>query len=325
MKVLYYPYLTLETTSLNKVASCFEEVFVLSPLALRPRFVIPKVKFIEPLPSEWSKKFRSLISQYQIFKQVYTDKSFLEYLKHVPPAQPDFEAMTSLMRFLRGNQVDKPEESFPPEVTCALFLHLARQYSQDIKAIYQSIRLVKQQEENLKQILDSPLETDNTSLLEIKKNLLEINLDYVHPDEDIWPFMDKVLFAFSILLKKAGLDLKMAFTEDEVVHEYLKMRLQKLPYKIFSLILPYPCDNLNYFWNSLLEIYCDGRDYTAVSELLTPYLHNNQGINNSGNISLEIIFVPRHPASDVLKGNLETKETNGIFCLWKGEGYAHKN
>ena len=311
MQVLYYPYLMLDTPQVNKIASCFSELYLFSPLSIRPRFVVSQVRFYDPLPKDWQNKFRALLSQYQIFQQIYTDKSFLEYIKHAPPPSPDEEKVTLLIRMLRGGRVEKEDERLPPEVISALFLHLAQEYSSAIRTLYQSLQKVKEQEESLKEILDTPSEIKVPPLP-------EFNLDYVHPDEDLRQFVDKILFAFSLLLKKAEMSFPICITDDEVIHHYMKELLKEVPFEVYTLYFPYPCPELVNFWQVLIEIYCDGKDYTAVSDLITPYLEKKEGEI----IEIEMVFVPGRPASSILLNDFHSKDHNGIFCLWKGEGDA---
>ncbi len=309
MQVLYYPYLTLDTPQLNKIASCFTKLYLFAPRGIRPRFVVSQAKFWDPLPEDWQDKFRALLSQYQIFQQMYTDKSFLEYIKHAPPPSPDEEKVTLLIRMLRGGMVEKEDEKLPPEVISALFLYLAQEYSSAIRILNQSLQKVKKQEESLKEILDTPSEIKVPPLP-------EFNLDYdVHPDEGLRQFVDKILFAFSLLLKKAEMNFPICITDDEVIHHYVKKLLKEVPFKVYTLYFSYPCSELADFWQVLTEIYCDGKDYTAVSDLITPYLEKKEGEI----IEVEMMLVPGRPASSILLNDFHPKHHNGIFCLWKGE------
>ncbi|MCD6320050.1 MAG: hypothetical protein J7M03_05150 [Candidatus Desulfofervidaceae bacterium] len=316
MRALYYPYISLETRQAGALVDCFKELFVLAPLALRPRFTLPKVKFIDPLPKEWQEKFRNILSEYRLFKQTYTDKTFLEYLKFVPPESPDDEGVSKLTRLLRGKMIEKEEKSVPGEVTSSLFLHLAQEYSSYIQEIYQRLEQVRLQEQALKEIMDT---TSEVNIPEIP----EVNLNYIHPDEDLRNFVDKILKAFNQLLatQEDKETFPICVTDDEVVHRYLKEHLKDIHSFSYTLYFPVSTGNLASFWETLLEVPCE-EDHEILKEILSPYL-----APLPKQVALEILLLPNLPADQALlsienKRTLVRKKINGVLCLWKGESHA---
>lgn len=314
MRALYYPYLTLETKQASALAKCFQEIYLFAPLALRPRFAIPQVKFIDPLPKEWQEQFRSILSEYQLFKQIYTDRSFLEYLKFVPPDAPNEERISTLTRLLRGETIEKGKDTLPKEVISSLFLHLAKQYSSSLQEIYQSLERLRLQERALKDILDATSEINTPEIPE---------LNYVHPDEDLRNFVDKILKAFKQLLHSQAdkETFPICITDDKVVHHYLKALLKHLHFLTYSLYFPLPTGNLTSFWETLLEVPCE-EDHNTLNKILSPYL-----VPPAEHVALEILLFPNLPADQVLlsiedKKTLARKKINGILCLFKGENHA---
>ncbi|CAD7775703.1 hypothetical protein BLFGPEAP_01355 [Candidatus Methanoperedenaceae archaeon GB50] len=130
MRSLYYPYLILDGKTANNLVSWFGELFLLTPVALRSHLHIPQVKFIDPLPETWKQRFGGILTEYRLFSQMYTDKSFLEYLKHAHPFLEDEESPSVLRQFLKGKE--KKGEELPKQVIATLFLYLANEYQEQI-------------------------------------------------------------------------------------------------------------------------------------------------------------------------------------------------
>jgi len=314
MRALYYPYLFLEIKQASKLIDCFKEIYFLAPVGLRPRFVLPQQKFIDPLPEEWQEKFKSILSEYQLFKQIYADKTFLEYLKFAPPETPDEERISIISRLLKGEPLEKEESGFPKEVASSLFLHLAQEYSNSMQEIYQHLKKLREQESALKDILDTPSEI---SVPEIP------DLNYVHPDEDLRNFVGKILNAFKQLLatQKDKESFPLCVTNDEVVHHYLKQYLKDTQFFLYNIYFPIQMGDLTSFWETLLELPCED-NHEILKKILSPYL-----VPQAEHVALEILLFPNSPADQILlslggKEKPERKKINGILCLWKGESDA---
>jgi len=305
METLYYPYLYPKEKTAYAIAACFGKLYSLTPLALRPRFSIPAQKFLDPLPTDWKESFRSLLYQYRLFTQIYTDRSFLEYLKFVPPQSDDEEKTSVLISLLKGKDIKKTSE-IPKEVISALFLYLAEQYRQNIFEIYQRIKHITIQEEALKEIFDAKEE--------IKiPDFINPRLDYTHPDEGLNEFLDKILKAFSYLLPEK--EFPIFVTDDEVVHQYVKEKLKELPFFSYTLYFD-PSKKMADLWPKLIEL---------PKENISSHLNNLLALYqkpSNDSFSIEILFFPSFSAKEIFlkvltKIELKTKNKNAIFAYWR--------
>jgi len=308
MRCLYYPYLKLNEKIADSIALCFGELFILTPFAIHPRFSIAEVKFIDPLPEVWKEQFRHVLAEYRLFSQVYTDKSFLEYLKHAPSDSSDEEKVSLLKRFLRGESLKKEEKDLPKEVTSALFLYLADEYREDMLDVYKKLQGVKKQEEMLKSVILEP-----SSEVDIN-DVTSLNLNYQHPDEDLRNWMHKIFKAWACLIpiKK---EFPIFVTDDELAHQHLKHALKDISHFIYDIYFPSNKDQA--LWGDLIEIPFTSDFESWAEKLLSPYKRPTQNTHH-----LEVLFVPSLNPTEVFLWITQRKEMvkrkkNGLFILWQ--------
>ena len=307
MRCLYYPYLKLDEKTAESIALCFGELFILTPFAIHPRFSIAEVKFIDPLPEVWKEQFRHVLAEYRLFSQVYTDKSFLEYLKHAPSDSSDEEKVSLLKRFLRGESLKKEEKDFPKEVTSALFLYLADEYREDMLGVYKKLQRVRKQEEMLKAVLGP------SSELNIG-DVTSFSIDYKHPDEDLRNWMHKIFKAWACLIpiKK---EFSIFVTDDELAHQHLKHALKDIPHFIYDIYFPSNKDQA--LWGDLIEIPFTSEFESWAEKLLSPYKRPAENAHH-----LEVLFVPSLSPTEVFLWITENRKMvkrkkNGLFILWQ--------
>ncbi|CAD7776166.1 MAG: hypothetical protein KCCBMMGE_00420 [Candidatus Methanoperedenaceae archaeon GB37] len=305
MRSLYYPYLILDGKTANNLVSWFGELFLLTPVALRSHLHIPQVKFIDPLPETWKQRFGGILTEYRLFSQMYTDRSFLEYLKHAHPFLEDEESPSVLRQFLKGKE--KKGEELPKQVIATLFLYLANEYQEQILDVYKRLQEVKKQEEMLKSILEP------SSELNIGE-ITSLTIDYRHPEEDLRNWMDKVFKAWAFLIP-AEEEFPIFITDDELAHQHLKHALKDTSHFIYNIYLPANGDEA--LWGDLIEIPFTSDFESWAEKLFSFYKKPTEDTH-----PLEIIFLPCLSPKDVFLWITEKKEIikrkkNGLFILWQ--------
>lgn len=224
MESLYYPYFQLSSNA-NWLADYFPDFSIFCPLVLRPSFSGASVKFIDPLPEKWQHLFKNMINEYRLFSQIYGEKSVLEFLKHKSLVYEDQERTSLLISNLKGFKEKETELS--NMLAAALFLWLAQEYHIGTLSSWEALKDIEKQEETLREILGPDLE-------EIKG--IDGGIDYTHPDENMAPFLKRILKAFAYLLEDKG-EFSIMVTDDKDIHECIKNNTENA--LIYQIYVPY--------------------------------------------------------------------------------------
>lgn len=280
------------------MASCFPDFSIFCPLALRPNSAGVPAKFIDPLPKNWQGLLKNMVNEYRLFSRMYGDKSILEFLKHESLVSEDQERTSLLISNLKG--MKKKEAELPDILASALFLWLAQEYRIGTWGSWEASKDIKKQEEALREILGPDVE---------EIGAIDERIDYIHPDEGIGPFLEKILRAFAYLLEDKG-EFSIMVTDDKDVHEYIKNNTENA--LIYQIQVPYALSsNLKSIWESIINTKFS-KDYPLIiKDALAPWQHE------AGRI-MELLILPEvSPSQHLLwlaglKKRLE-KDKNGIY------------
>lgn len=257
MESLYYPYFQLSSNA-NLLAGYFPDFSIFCPLALRPSLPGVSVKFIDPLPEKWQHPFKNMVNEYRLFSQMYGDKSVLEFLKHESLVSEDRERTSLLISNLKGFK--EKETELPNMLAAALFLWLAQEYHIGTLSSWEALKGIGKQEETLREILGPDAE-------EIKS--IDEGIDYTHPDEDMAPFLKRILKAFAYLLEDKG-EFSIMVTDDKDIHECIKNNTENA--LIYQIYVPYTFSvDLKSIWEKIINTKFSRNYPLIIKDVLAPW------------------------------------------------------
>lgn len=257
MESLYYPYFQLSSNA-NWLTGYFPDFSIFCPLVLRPSLPGASVKFIDPLPEKWQRLFKNMVNEYRLFSQMYGDKSVLEFLKHESLVSEDRERTSLLISNLKGFK--EKETELPNMLAAALFLWLAQEYHIGTLSSWEALKGIGKQEETLREILGPDAE-------EIKS--IDEGIDYTHPDEDMAPFLKRILKAFAYLLEDKG-EFSIMVTDDKDIHECIKNNTENA--LIYQIYVPYTFSvDLKSIWEKIINTKFSRNYPLIIKDVLAPW------------------------------------------------------
>ena len=299
MKCLYYPYFQLSPEKANLYYNLFSNLSIFCPLILRPKSFHNKIRFIDPLPKDLQHPFKNMVNEYRLFFQIYEDKSILEFLKHTHLVSEDEERPSSLISSLKGFKREKKE--IPNILAACLFLWLVQEYRIITLSSWDILRGIEERERTLLEILGPDIE---------EIGITSEKIDYTHPDEDIGPFIKKILKAFAYLLE--GREFSILVTDDKDIHRWIKNNTKDaLTYQIY---VPYAfSSDLGYIFDKIINTEFSNDYRFIIEETLLSWKYNEGEM-------IELLVLPQmSPCQHLLwltglKGESKKKK-NGIYIL----------